>query len=137
MEIPNGSTPEDKKARKSIIGNYYTQWFKENPERKIWNDSLQANIHVKNHSINETKGHASGTYESTEAVMHLTDILRNAIVVKEKTIKKKDNNQKIFSKMIILRYKHVKLTVGFQKSKGEYVQYCITVPGARMNKKTK
>ena len=32
-------------------------------------------------------------------------------------------------------YKTTKLTVGQQKNTGEYIQYCITVPGVRMHKK--
>ena len=37
--------------------------------------------------------------------------------------------------MVIMRYGKIKLTVGYQKAKNEYVQYCITVPGARKQKK--
>ncbi|MBP5752871.1 MAG: hypothetical protein J6W60_08450 [Treponema sp.] len=135
MEIPKGASPEEIKTRKKIIGDFYAKWNSENPDKKVWNKSLNAFIHVKFHSVNETKGHASRTYESTEAVLHLTDILKNARITWEKSKKQEDNNQKMFSRIVILRYGKVKLTVGFQKSKGEYVQYCITVPGARKHKK--
>jgi len=93
------------------------------------------NTYVKFHSLNETRGHASGTYESTRAVLNLTEILEKAVMTCEKPRKQQDNNQKIFSKILIMKYGRVKLTIGFQPSKGHYVQYCITVPGARMHKK--
>ena len=38
---------------------------------------------------------------------------------------------------IILLYGAVKLTIGKQKNTGEYIQYCITVPGSRMHKKSR
>lgn len=135
MDIPVGSSPDDIKIRKHIIGDFYASWIAKHPEKRIWNRSLNDYIYVKNQSINETKGHASGTYESTVAVLNLTEILQNAIVKEVKIRKQKDKNQKAFSKIVIMKHKNVKLTVGFQKSKGEYVQYCITVPGARMHKK--
>lgn len=135
MIIPSGSSPEDIKIRKQIISDFYAQWNAEHPDKKVWNKSLHAFIHVKFHSINETRGHASGTYESTEAVLHLTDILQNARISRQKPKKKEDKNQKIYSKMVIMRYGKIKLTVGYQKAKNEYVQYCITVPGARKQKK--
>ena len=135
MEIPKGNSREDIKARKKIIKDFYAKWNAEHPDKKIWNKSLGAYIHVKYHSINETVGHASGTYESTRAVLNLTDILANAKLVHRKARKQEDNNQKMFSKVLILEKGQTKLTVGLQKTTGEYVQYCITVPGIRMNKK--
>jgi hypothetical protein len=135
MEIPQGNSREDNTARKQIIKDFYASWIAEHPDKKIWNKSLCAYIHVKYQSINETKGHASGTYESTKAVFRLTEILENATLVNEKMKKQEDNNQKAFSKILVMKYKEIKLTVGYQPSKGHYVQYCITVPGARMHKK--
>ena len=120
MNIPKGNTREERKVRKQIIGDFYAKWIADHPDKKVWNKSLNAYIHVKFHSINETKGQASGTYESTEAV-----------VVKTKPKKQEDKNQKRFSKMVVMKYGSIKLTVGLQKTTKEYVQYCITVPGIR------
>jgi len=135
MEIPKGNTREDIKARKQIIGDFYAKWIAEHPEKRVWNQSLNDYIYVKFHSLNETRGHASGTYESTRAVLNLTDILKRAVITCEKPKKQQDNNQRIFSKILIMKYGRIKLTIGFQPSKGHYVQYCITVPGTRMHKK--
>ena len=52
--IPQGSTPEDNKARKKIIGDFYASWIEENPDKVVWNNSLHAYIHIKGQSINET-----------------------------------------------------------------------------------
>ena len=135
MEIPKGNNREDIKARKQIIKDFYAVWCAEHPDKKVWNKSLKAYIFVKYLSINETVGHASGTVESTEAVMKLSSILENARVVACKPRKQGDNNQKMFSKIVILMYGSIKLTVGLQKNNGEYIQYCITKPGVRMHKK--
>ena len=81
---------------------------------------------MKYQSINETKGHASISYDSTMAVMSLTEILREAIVSKRKQAKPNDKNQKAFDEMIFMYYKNIRLLVGHQKSSNEYVQYCIT-----------
>ena len=134
-DIPRGDSPEDIKFRKQIIGDFYAKWNSEHQDKRVWNKSLNDYIYVKYHSLNETKGHASGTYESTKAVLNLTEIMEKATLIEEKPRKQGDNNQKIFSKIMIMKYGRVKLTVGFQPSKGHYVQYCITVPGERMHKK--
>ena len=126
MEIPRGTSSEDIKTRKKIIGDFYAGWNAAHPDKKIWNKSLGAYIHVKYQSINETKGHASISYDSTMAVMSLTEILREAIVSKRKQAKPNDKNQKAFDEMIFMYYKNIRLLVGHQKSSNEYVQYCIT-----------
>lgn len=124
--IPKGNTPEDIKTRKRIIGDFYAKWIAAHPDKKIWNKSLKAYIHVKFLSINETKGHASVSFESTYNVFSMTDILKNAIVVKNNKAKTNDKNQKSFDKMIIMSYMTARLLVGHQTSKNEYVLYCIT-----------
>ena len=73
-EIPKGSTREDIKARKKIIGDFYASWIEAHPDKKVWNKSLRAYIHVKFQSINETKGHAALSVESTLAVFCLTNL---------------------------------------------------------------
>ena len=131
MEIPRGNSRDDIKARRQIIKDFYANWIAAHPDKKVWNKSLNAYIHVKFQSINETVGHASGTYESTEAVMHVEELMENAVMSERKPRKQEDKNQKLFSEIIILRLGPRKLTVGKQKNSGEYIQYCITVPGSR------
>ena len=41
-----------------------------------------------------------------------------------------DKNQKPYSKLLILLYDGIKLTVGVQKSTQEKVQYCLTALGS-------
>ena len=126
VDIPKGNSKEDCKVRKQIIGDFYATWDAEHPDKKIWNKSLRAYIHIKYLSINETRGHASLSYKSTKAVFELTEILENAVLVKIKEAKSNDKNQKSFGRMLILSYKGYRLLVGHQTSKDEYVQYCIT-----------
>ena len=124
--IPQGNTPEDIKSRKQLIGDFYAKWNREHPDKKVWNRSLGAFIHIKFQSINETKGHASISCASTKAVFELTRILERAVVIKRKEAKKNDRNQKSFDQMVVMSYKGIRLLVGHQKCKDEYVQYCIT-----------
>ncbi len=126
IEIPKGNSREDIKTRKQIIGDFYAKWNAEHPDKKVWNDSLRAYIHVKYQSINETKGQASISYESTKAVLRLTELLKKATVGKIKPAKPNDKNQKSFDQMVFLYHKGIRLLVGHQASKDEYVQYCIT-----------
>ena len=126
--IPKGYTKQDINAREKIIKSFYAQWISEHPDKKIWNENLGAFINIKYLSINETYEKAARNYESTLAVLHLTDILESAIKVREKPTKREVKNQKQFEKMIIMRLGCVKMIVGLQRSSKEYVQYCITVP---------
>ena len=120
MEIPKGTSPSDLKARKKIIADFYAKWNADHPDKKVWNDSLRAYIHVKYQSLNETKGQASVSYESTMAVLKLTEILENAVVTKIKPSKKNDKNQKSFDRMVFMNYNGIRLLVGHQASKDEY-----------------
>ena len=124
--VPKGSTPEDIRVRKQIIGDFYAKWNAEHPDKKVWNESLQAYIHIKYQSINETRGHAAISYASTKAVLELSDILEKAVVINRKEAKKNDKNQKSFDQMLIMSHKGIRLLVGHQASIDEYVQYCIT-----------
>jgi len=126
MELPKGNTPEDNKARRQIIKDFYSQWILENPDKTVWNKSLQGHIHVKGTSINEILGHASRSVEATKAQFHVTEILSDAILVDQLPPKYGDKNQKSFSKMLLLKWKQYRLLVGFQTSKSEYVLYYIS-----------
>ena len=125
MEIPRGNSREDIKARKQIIKDFYAAWIAEHPDKKVYNKSLKAYIHVKFQSINETVGHAAISLESTMAIMHLTEILTKATISEKLPIKYNDKNQKPYSKMFLMRWKSYRLIVGFQKTTGEYVQYYV------------
>ena len=125
-DIPTGNSAEDIRARARIIGDFYAKWIACNPEKKLWNTSLRGYIHVKYSSINETKGHAALSLESTRAVLSLTAILKRAVVVNIKKPKTNDRNQKCFDKMVIMSYRKTQLLVGHQTNKNQYVQYCIT-----------
>lgn len=126
MEIPRGKTREEIKAREKIIKDYYAGWIANNPSKAVWNNSLNAEIKVKGISINETYEHAARSYESTLAVMDLTEILSSAVIVSHGPHKSDDKNQKAFSEIYVMRYKGIRLIVGYQPSKGDYVQYSIT-----------
>ncbi len=126
--IPTGHTKEDIKAREKLIKDFYAQWIAEHPDKKVWNKSLDADIHVKFLSINETYEKASRSYESTCAVFRLTEILEQAVKTGEQPSKRNTRNQKQFEKLIIMQHGEIKLTVGLQRSNQDLVQYCITVP---------
>ena len=126
ISIPQGNTPEDNKARRQIIKDYFAKWIKANPGKMVWNKSLKAYICVKGLSINEILGHAPRSVEATNAQFHLTEILSEATLVDQWPPKHGDKNQKAFSKMLLLRWKQCRLLVGFQTSKKEYVLYYLS-----------
>jgi hypothetical protein len=126
MEIPKGNSRDDIKARRQIIKDLYAKWISEHPDKKVWNKSLKAYIHIKYQSINETLGYAPLSYEATEAILHLTDLLSNARVIVTRPAKNNDKNQRRFTEMVLLVFGNVQLLVGKQRTTKEYVQYCIT-----------
>jgi hypothetical protein len=134
MEIPKGKTRPEIKVREQIIKDFYAQWIAENPSKSVWNKSLKAEIKVKGLSYNETVEHAARSYESTMAVFLLSEILSKAVRESSRPKKQNDRNQKSFSRIIIMRYKQIRLVVGFQKSKKEYVQYSISAQPEMENK---
>ena len=126
MEIPQGNSREEVKLRDQIIKDFYAGWIAENPEKKMWNEDLQDYILVKYLSITETAEKAARQYESTLAVMSLSELLTKSKKVAEMPPKKGTKNQKPFLKMYIMQLDNIKMTVGLQKSTGDKVQYCIT-----------
>lgn len=126
MEIPQGNSREEVKLRDQIIKDFYAGWIAENPEKKMWNEDLQDYILVKYLSITETAEKAARQYESTLAVMRLSELLAKSKKVAEVPPKKGTKNQKPFLKMYIMQLDNIKMTVGLQKSTGDKVQYCIT-----------
>ena len=130
ITIPTGTRKEDIKVREKIIKNFYAKWISEHPDKKIWNEDLQDYICVKYQSINETYNKAARRHESTLAVFRLTEVLEKAVFKEEKPTKPADKNQKPYSKLLILLYDGIKLTVGVQKTTQEKVQYCLTALGS-------
>ena len=126
ITIPAGTRKEDIKAREKIIKDFYAKWISEHPDKKIWNEDLQDYICVKYQSINETYNKAARRYESTLAVFRLTEVLEKAVLKEERQTKPDDKNQKPYSKLLIMLYDGIKLTVGVQKTTQEKVQYCLT-----------
>ena len=130
--IPIGDSREDIKAREKIISDFYHEWYKKNPDKKVFNIHLKDYINVRFISINETIRHASKSYYSTLAVLQLDAILSNAVKYgKRMPIKKGVKNQEIFSYMIEMRFTMpyigtAKLVVGVKKKSKEKIQYCIT-----------
>ena len=127
-EIPQGRTKEDIKVREKIIKDFYADWIAEHPMKQIHNSSLDKPVHVKFLSINETYEKAARSYESTLAVLRLSEVLQNAVLVGEQPARRNTRNQKQFEKLLVLQYENIKLTVGLQRSNQDLVQYCITVP---------
>ena len=125
MEIPQGNSREEVKLRDQIIKDFYAGWIAENPEKKMWNEDLQDYILVKYLSITETAEKAARQYESTLAVMRLSELLTKSKKVAEVPPKKGTKNQKPFLKMFIMQLDNIKMTVGLQKSTSDKVQYCI------------
>ena len=126
MEIPQGNSRDEVKMRDQIIKDFYAGWIAENPEKKMRNEDLHDYISVKYLSITETAEKAARQYESTLAVMRLSELLIKSQKVAEVPPKKNTKNQKPFLKMYIMQLDNIKMTVGLQRSTGDKVQYCIT-----------
>ena len=65
-----------------------------------------------------------------ELQFRLSEVLEKAVLKEEKSTKPGDKNQKPYSKLLIMFYDGIKLTVGVQKTTNEKVQYCLTAVGA-------
>ena len=126
IEIPRGNSREEIKTRRQIIKDFYAKWIANHPEKRVWNSSLKAFIHVKFASINEACGHAPRSVEATTAQLHLSKILEEATLLDDWPPKYGDKNQKAFSRLFLLRWHESRVLVGFQKTTGEYVLYYIS-----------
>ena len=131
IQIPLEDGKEAMKQRQEIISQVYRKWTEENPDKRVYNRSLNDYINIRYLSITETMRHASKTYTSTLALLQLDTILRYSVVYgKPKPPKKGVANQKMFSYMLEMHYELigiglVKMMVGVKRT-GEKVQYCIT-----------
>ena len=108
QDIPKGRTKEEIKAREKLIKEFYAQWIAEHPDKRILNIALGKYICVKFLSINETYEKAARSYESTLAVLRLTEILQNATFVAELLAKQNTRNQKQFEKLLVMQYENIK-----------------------------
>ena len=88
--IPEGNSKEDLDQRKEIISNVYREWTEKHPEKKVYNPSLKGDINIRFLSITETIRHAAKTYKSTQALLELDTILRNATIIGKPRTPKKD-----------------------------------------------
>ena len=130
-DIPIGNSVEERRARQRLIWRFYQQWKNEHPGLSVYNINIRENINIRHISIEETSGHAALTYLSTLAVLQLDQILQNAVLVSEKSVKGDTINQKMFNKIMLMEHNivgigRVKLTVGVRRSDNAKVQYCIT-----------
>lgn len=131
MNIPQGNSKDELKAREEIISQVYRKWTENNPAKRVYNRSLKDYINIKYLSITETKRHAAKSYTSTLALLQLDTILRYAVKIgKPKPTKRGSKNQNNFVQIQVMKYDlvgigTVKMTVGIKKS-GEKIQYCIT-----------
>lgn len=133
MIIPKGNTKEELKLREEIISQAYREWTTANPDKKVFNSSLNNYIHIRFLSITETMRHAAKNHISTLAMLQLDTILKQAVKFGKPTPTKKGvKNQEKFTKMQQMRCECeltgvgvVKMIVGFKRS-GEIIQYCIT-----------
>ena len=128
--IPMGQSMSEIKERESIIDNFLREWSASNTERKVFNEVMQEYIYVRAISIAEAKEHSAKSYKSTRALMILDEVLKNASPIKRVPKKTEDKNQKEFSYMLVMIYKHtqigtIKLTVGVKKNTRK-IQYGIS-----------
>ena len=133
--IATGNTPKDKKQRKQFIIEFYGKWIAKNPQKRLYNKSLEAFVEVRFLSLEETAGHASLKYKSTVAVTFLSEVIEKAIVKKDEkgnilfeVPRPNVKNQSRFSKLFILQwektgFRKIKLTVGELRGSGQKIQY--------------
>ena len=131
------------KERRELITEYYNSLWKrlqrENNSNYIYNEFLQAKIYiVKGESDKKVKAIAPRKWQSTYAVKHLNQVVKNAMPLngiieydKPKTGTQTKNGYKqmlilyhtFTNKCEYLNFK-VKLTIGIN-AKGKYIQYSV------------
>lgn len=128
--IPMGGTVHEIEQRVRIISDYIEKWSAANSERKVFNNILQEYIFVRAVSVIEAKEHSAKSYKSTRAIMIIDEVLKNATPIRRVPKKAGNKNQKDFSYMLVMIYKHpdigtIKLTVGV-RSNSMKIQYGLT-----------
>lgn len=132
------------RERRSLIAKYYSNLWKklqkEGRKNTIFNDYLGVCIYiVENESNKKTINAASRNWQSTYAVKHLEEIVRNACGDENQPVyekaKKGTQTKNGYKNMAVLYYCFideaiqylnfkVKLTIGIRADK-KHVQYCI------------
>ncbi len=132
IQLADGFTKANKK-RKKIIKELYNAILQSN-KTVFFNKHLRANVHITGYSRRETSEHAAKSQKSTQAVLHLQEIIENAIPHKNEQwimqIKKNNTSQSEFVNIIRLYHDisdigEIKLTIGVKRS-GKHIQYCVT-----------
>jgi D-aminopeptidase len=127
QSIPTGDSKEDIQKRKQFIMDLYKNWIIANPDKKIYNKSLQEDIYVRFLSIEETSQHAAKKYSSTKAVTHLTKILHNAVKKEVVEPNKAKKNQQRFEQIIKMEYtvnsEKINLIVGVLRGSKNNIQW--------------
>lgn len=129
--IPMGTSIEDIKLRRQIIYDFYEEWKTTHPEKAVFNQSLQADILIRQESVVEAAAHAAKRYKSTLAVLRLDEVLAGAVQVATDAPKPGNKNQSKLVKMLLMSFVadeigKVKLTVGVRRSSLDKIQYGIT-----------
>lgn len=148
--IPKGGSQKEIQQRRQIIHNYIQAWRAEHADDpRVFNDNLNEYIKVTQVFLLESVSHAAKRYQSTKAVLQMSQIMSKASIVGITNKKEGNSNQRAFEKMIVMRYQskelgNVKMTVGVRNRTHEKVEYSITVPpqgepfiSATMKKNTK
>lgn len=129
--IPMGTSLEAIKLRRQIIFDFYEEWKILHPEKAVYNQSLKADILIRQESVVEAAAHASKRYMSTLAVLRLDEILAGAVQVASDAPKPGNKNQSKLVKMLLMSFEDkaigkVKLTVGVRRGSLDKIQYGIT-----------
>lgn len=130
--IPMGQSMEEVRMRERLISQYLHEWTEKNPERRIFNHSLNDFIFIRGKSVAEMMQHSSKRYLSTCAVLHFEVLLASANLIDEVPTKPGNGKQAEFDHMLVMSYDHhvfgtVKITVGVKKSNAQHIQYGMTV----------
>lgn len=129
--IPMGQSMEEVRMRERLISQFLHEWTEKNPERRVFNQSLNDYIFIRGKSVAEMMQHSSKRYLSTCAVLHFEDLLASANPIDEVPTKPGNGKQAEFDHMLVMSYNHVvygmvKITVGVKKSNAQHIQYGMT-----------
>lgn len=128
--IPKGQSMQEIKIRQKLIFDFYERWKEEHPEKSVFNKSLNADILIRKESVVEAAEHSAKKYGSTIAVMHLDELLSEAILVGKDKTKPGNKNQEKLQSMLLMEYNmegigRIKLTVGERRRTLDKIQYGI------------
>lgn len=61
--IPLGTSLSEIKKRQQLIYKFYETWKVDHPEKSVFNENLQAEIHIRQESVVGSVAHASKRYK--------------------------------------------------------------------------